>query len=576
MKKIVSIFMAAALLFAAAAVPASAEEVTVRKKMVNVAKNKPITSDTNRSPDSHLPHEAVDDEVESKANNFWFGYTAGQRASFVLDLQRRYPIEAIRIFDRADAPTPNRGKFEIWGADQADMSDKRLLFELNDNDAFPAKGDYLITLSEKPICRYVQYLAKESAVVYIREFQVFASFTATEISRGVKTWTAGNHGGCEGSKAVDGDYGSAYATGALSTPAGDDIYSSFTMDLGEAKSIDMIELYGRKAGTNRDMDGNFKVYGSNDGTVTDFEAVPEGSATPAGQMPTAEFEALGYTAIADFSHATYEYVCSDGSKYEPYPYYNYQTDPHPYPWQMMVNRDEVYRYLTHRKTAAKAIAQFSEFKVYQINPELQNICMDNGQLVLEFSDEMDAESVREALTITESGTGEAVMPDSVMTDAAKPWQISVTLPEMFGKTLQVRLNRDAADLRGVSLDTVYQKNLTLPKALQVLNATLTDANETALTALSGVSEIYAAPQFTNNASAPQKVLALLCVYNEAHTLIKLNVAQADIAAGASAVRVPLSVTLNAPLTAGDYVTLHLWNGLNAAEAWQSAVKMTAE
>ena len=73
------------------------------------------------------------------------------------------------------------------------------------------------------------------------------------------------------------------------------------MDLGEAKSIDMIELYGRKAGTNRDMDGNFKVYGSNDGTVTDFEAVPEGSATPAGQMPTAEFEALGYTAIADFS-----------------------------------------------------------------------------------------------------------------------------------------------------------------------------------------------------------------------------------------------------------------------------------
>ena len=168
------------------------------------------------------------------------------------------------------------------------------------------------------------------------------------------------------------------------------------------------------------------------------------------------------------------------------------------------------------------------------------------------------------------------MPDSVMTDAAKPWQVVVTIPEMFGKTLRVQLSRDAADMRGVSLDTVYQKNLTLPKALQVLNATLTDANETALTALSGVSEIYAAPQFTNNASAPQKVLALLCVYNEAHTLIKLNVAQADIAAGASVVRVPLSVTLNAPLVAGDYVTLHLWNGLTAAEAWQSTVKMTAE
>ena len=405
MKKIISIGVVLTLMLSLlpiGTVSAVTDGETVTK-LVNVAKNKPVSTEHSRD-ESYDPQAIVDDNVSN--NNFWYGYIDSTvKPNITIDLQRRYPIEKLRIFDRGNSAMPTRGEFEIWGADREDFSDARLLFELNDNSVFPEKLDYVIELSEKPVCRYVRYQAKNAAVVYLREIQVFSTVTATEISREAATYTTTNLGGgssMAGDQLVDGDFTDSSALYLKNQGSDENLsgyFSTFTIDLGTNKYVDMIEMYNRRGGgaTSGDYRGYFTVYGSNEGTITDFTGLSPDGATAYSKIDKAAFEALTqtdgttpvYKALSGIPIAVSDYTAQDGSVYNAFP--NRASDSDRACYQVTLDNSEAYRYLTYRKNKTAIgsgynLVQIVEFRAYQINPEIYNITCENGKVILDCSD----------------------------------------------------------------------------------------------------------------------------------------------------------------------------------------------
>ena len=506
-KKGLPLILAAALLLTTspAAIGFALTEVPMETKLVNVAKNKPVTSDYNRDENSNLPPNLVDDDLRS--NNFWFGYKKDAEASFVLDLQRRYPIEQIRIFDRVNPSMPTRGQFEIWGADRADFSDARLLFELNDNNAFMEERDYTIQLSARPICRYLKYQAKASAAVYIREFQVYARVNVTEISRGKTTYTGETYAGLGGDKAVDENFDSAYATQAIA-----DSYNTFTLDLGSATHVDMLEIYARKAAGSNSINGNFKIYGSQT-AVTAFDTEDENGVKYI-KMPTTSFETLGYHTLASMAYTPDKYTLADGSMYEPYPLYNYQTQENFGCWQTMLDSSEAYRYFTHRKTITSSQAQFSEFCLYQLNPEAYAVTdVSATGATVRFSDfNMDAESLTTGTLQVKDADGhvvEGAISEIVLAENGADAALQFAAGKLTGGTAYtLTVGEEVQNTYGTKTGAVKVLPFTTPAALepydirgvQISSFNPSDANNFGFT-------------FINNTAENKRVLAAIALYN---------------------------------------------------------------
>lgn len=584
MKRILSISMLLVFMLSVLPVGQAAAEATTGEtvtKVVNVAKNKPVITEHSRS-DSYDPQAIVDDNVAN--SNFWYGYVdSSVRPNITIDLQRRYPIETIRIFDRGDSTMPTRGEFEIWGADTENFSDGRLLFELSDNSAFPEKFDYIIELNDKPVCRYIRYQAKNAAAVYLREIQVFATVTATEISRNATTYTTANLGASSmgGNKAVDGQFNDGNSMYLKSGPGEANfpgIYSALTVDLGSVQHVDMLEMYDRfvEGSNNNDYLGNFTIYGSNEGVITDFTATAPGSANAYQKIDKTDFEALTredgttcvYSALAGIPSAVSVYTANDGSTYTPYPHRANQDDRSC--WQATLNNTESFRYLTYRKNKASETSwnfvHMSEFRAYQFRPEIFGITYADGVITMDCSEELDHNSLADAISITNTDTGASVFAESITVDSDKPYQVTIALPEMFDATLAVSVDNTATNTKGVVLKEKITEMVTLPAAIDIIARDFTTEVGTPIDVLAGNSKVVAKTTITNNSSTDRQLLMIVCAYDANHTLKGVKVLEATVAAHTQNNGFSKTLELEEPLASGDYVVMHLWDGMAAAEA----------
>lgn len=595
MKKIISLGVLLALILSVlpinTAVAASGETVT---KLVNVAKNKPVLSKHSRS-ESYDPNVLTDDNVTNA--NFWYGYVdASVKPNATIDLGRRYKLEKIRIFDRGDATMPTRGQFEIWGADKEDFSDGKMLFELNDNSAFPEKYDYIAELPQKPVCRYVRYQAKNAAVVYLREIQVFANVTATEISRNATTYTTDNaSAGMGGDKAVDGlftDGGSMYLMSRSDASKKAELYySTLTIDLGEAKSVDMIEMYNRvkSGGDNAGYKGNFTLYGSNESTITDFEAVHTESEKKYAMLKNSELEAIKkadgvsvvYKKLGGINGSVSTYTAKDGSTYSSFPSRANEDDTET-GFQSTLDNSEKFRYITYRKNTTAPtdgtyhFVQLAEVRLYQIHPEIFDISYDGSKITLDCSEEMDYDSLVNAISVTDTQTNKTVSGLVTEIDAENPYKVIITLPELFNTTLKLRVTNDAESEKGVALSKFYDKEIVLPVAIDVESGAFTDESGAVVTSLTGKTMVKAKSIITNNSSNEEKLLILVCAYDKNHTLIGIKVLSDKIEAKAQNKEFSLTLETEKAFTEGDYVTMHLWNGIENTKSWSGMAKLVAE
>ena len=516
-----------------------------KTEIINVAKNKPVITEYDRNAESYPGKEITDDDLRS--GSFWFGFSESEKASAVIDLQRRYPIEKIRIFDRCDAVTPYVGQFEIWGANKADFSDGRLLFELDDNDAFEQDGDYTVAFQNKPTVRFVKYLAKRSGAVYIREIQVFAKATMTEVGGEKSVVTHKTYSGYEGQKAIDNNFDTAYATSAYSGE-----YSAFTLDLGESKNIDVVEIYPRKAATSRSIDGNFKIYGSRN-AVSDFTVIPEGSLQSYAQMNKDDFENLGYDVLADMSYANEVYTLSDGSTYEPYPLWDNANKANFGCYQTTVNREKAYRYFTHRKTASNSQAQFSEFMLYQLNPDLYEVGMDNKNIYLGFSEGMDEASFSKEKVKIFDALGKEVTYEKI--SFSDYFAVLENADIKDGETYVVYVEKSVKNKLGLGLGE--DKYIFFGAFGHEMTVSFTDENGNIKGEPEYGKNTYVNLCYKNNKISTDNITLIAAIYDENNKLISLDMDTENILFSQTGT-ISMNIDMSESQT-GDVIKVFVWD-----------------
>ena len=545
-KKGLPLILAAALLLtiSPAVIGFAQTEVLMETKLVNVAKNQNVIALGGTNAGS--PDYVCDDNF----TNRWIGPHASnvekQAPTLTFDLQRRYPVESIIIFDnKSDGVTSvNRGRFQILGSDTPDFAEKAVLYNADiaaeDLDTvFPAGSEYCITLSERPAYRYIRYQAKDKGYLNVKEIQIWANVNVTEISRNCATYTTPNlnETTSTGAKAVDGKIdGGYYGTKKLEKYP--DYFSTFTVDLGSAKHVGLIELYGRKAARNAYADGYFTLFGSNEGTVTDFTQSATEGGTAYAAMREAEFATLGYTQIVthaggaltallnaytfagagnDVLAAYPKYALSADSKlvYDPYPWFDYQHAETVEPYTTMLKNTETpYRYLTHRKTNNGLVAQFSEFRAYELNPEAYAVTdVSATGATVRFSDfNMDAESLTTGTLQVKDADGhvvEGAISEIVLAENGADAALRFAAGKLTGGTAYtLTVGEEVQNTYGTKTGAVKVLPFTTPAALepydirgvQISSFNPSDANNFGFT-------------FINNTAENKRVLAAIALYN---------------------------------------------------------------
>ncbi len=538
-KKGLPLILAAALLLTTSptAIGFALTELPMETKLVNVAKNQNVIAMGGTK--NGEPGNVNDDNfVDSR----WIGPSPGnvenQAPTLTFDLQRRYPVESIIIFDNeSDGVTSvNRGRFQILGSDTPNFDESAVLYEADIaaedlNTVFPVGSEYCITLSGRPAYRYIRYQAKDTGYLNVKEIQIWANVNVTEISRNCTTYTTPNFQAASntGDKAVDGkldnDY---YGCKAVSEYPG--YFSTFTVDLGSAKHVGLVELYGRRNIQNLDADGYFTLFGSNEGTVTDFTQSPAEGGTAYAAMSEADFAKLGYTQIVKHigrlnaypfagtgngALASYpKYVLSTDGKfvYNPYPKL---TDDAPYSYSTMLkNTDTAYRYLTHRKTVASYMAQLAEFRAYELNPEAYAVTdVSATGATVRFSDfNMDAESLTTGTLQVKDADGnvvEGAISEIVLAENGADAALRFAAGKLTGGTAYtLTVGDEVQNTYGTKTSAVKELPFTTPAALEPYD--ITDVQISTFDATAANSFSFT---FTNNTAVGKRVLAAIALYN---------------------------------------------------------------
>ncbi|MBR6728686.1 MAG: Ig-like domain-containing protein [Clostridia bacterium] len=514
------------------------DALTVTKR-VNVAKYKPVINVGGLKAGSatNINNDLPTDRIITPR-------TAEAKGAIGIDLQRRFPIEQVVLYDYQSAngteASAARAQFEILGGDTKNIDEATVIFTSNDttNESFVANGRYVANIPGAPAYRYVYYRnLVTGAACALREMEVFSTVQATEISRNAATYTTNNFGSSTmtGDKAVDGAYNDGNSL-YLKTLAGDTYYNTLTVDLGSAKNVDMIEIFGRPGQTynTANYHGYFGLYGSDAGTITDFESLYD-ETKKYGEIDRTTFEGLKqkdgetkvYTQIALQTAGVRSYTTADGYLYDIFPD---TTLDNPRSYQTMVNRETPFRYLTHRKTATNGahMTYIGEFIAYQFKPEvysLVNVTADSATVA--FSDlNMSAESLLANITVSgAAGVIEGAVTGAAMAEGSADAVLTFDTEKLtVGQTYTLTVGADITNTYGVALAEgasftfVYGGDFAILNPVEPAIISNTGANTYSFT-------------LANNSEAEADVFVAIALYN-ADELLAVNIQKQSVAAGA--------------------------------------------
>ena len=522
------------------------EPVTLTK--VNVAKYKPVINVGGLKAGSatNINNDLPTDRIITPR-------TTDTKGAIGIDLQRRYPIEQVVIYDydSGSETSAARAQFEILGSDTNNIADATVIFTLNDatNESFIANGRYVANIPGAPAYRYVFYRSLVTgAACALREIEVFSTVKATEISRNATTYTTNNIGssGMDGAKAVDGLYNDSNSLYLKTVPTSDasygtlgGYYNTLTVDLGAEKNVDMIEIYGRPGQTyNTDnYHGYFTLYGSHaDGTVTDFEALYDEN-TVCGKIPKSTFESLtcsdgttkAYTQIASQPANVRRYTTADGYTYDVFPNTTLQA---PASYRTMVNRETPFRYLTHRKIATNAyhMTYIGEFIAYQFNPEAYDmINLTETGATVRFSDfNMENDTLLGSITLNDANgvVAGAVTSVSVAEGSADAVITFDSTKLTSGATYTLIVGTGATNTYGTplaeaeSFTFVYEEDYTVRDKVEPPHLSQTGENAFRFT-------------LANNTEAEKPILAAIALYGEGNKMLAIKSVKTSVAAETS-------------------------------------------
>ena len=418
------------------------------KSLVNVALFKPVTASCWETPH---PKNHVNNEDGTK---YWSTIASGSTTNTDLpggtwtygssgtnwiqvDLLKRYKIEKIELWDRQFDQPENRRNFSVRGSNDPTFATYTTLASIgssNNNTLWPPLGVYTIDLSStKPAFRYIRFQKTNFAYTCLDSLKVFASCTATEVSRNASATAGTEHssGQYPASKAVDGLNSSPDDCWVYDYTNNN--YDFLRLDLGDPRHIGLIEIEGRQINPDEESArNNFNIYGSNAVTISD-----------AVNLATPNLDAVsGYTQLTSLANP------GTINSYSPFPPIYSTTQTRPY-YQASVNDIDAYQYITFKKTA-KTAAIIGEMRLYEINPEVNSSSFNEGTVTVNFSDVMDANTLTASnVTVTKNGSTPVTYTDASLSEDGYTYTLNI--PNFEAGTYTVSLNTSVTNTYGIPL-----------------------------------------------------------------------------------------------------------------------------
>lgn len=413
-KRILSMLTALGILIPTVAVTPTASagtaEPLTKEVYANVAQNKPVKAG------SYSETYPITNLVDGKRSTFIVGGGSltdnesgkpsgdGKGWWFTVDLQHRYNIERIELWDRYNtADEGGRRWFKIFGANKADFSDSVELAVMGDENtgAFPDNGPFAVNLSGERAYRYVKMERTGGYYYGYSEFKVFAKQTVTDVARN-KTATAG---------ITDATYSTNAVLNGKNTASWDAWYGGYTggnwlsVDLGSEQHIGYIELENMIGQADAGARKSKGLYGAKEFT----DAI--------GETFAASANVTGVDGVKKLSHigAAEDYIGWD----DPFPMAS-ATETNAYSVSVddsVAYKNVVYHNETYPTGSCMALGAF---RAYVINPTVTETSVADGKATVLFSDNMDAATVTaDNLKVKDSSTLETVAVSNLQTDGYK-------------------------------------------------------------------------------------------------------------------------------------------------------------
>lgn len=538
---------------------AAADNPAMKTECINVAENKPITSNAEHNPIWPLTNLVDGNRMTFVPAEYQPGALAdSSNEEIVIDLQRRYRIERIEICNRVDvAQTSGRSGFDLIGANHEDFSDAVRLGGIaagpDDDSLFPLKGAYTLQLDGAAAYRYIKFARTAAGYYGYGEFKVFAEQTATEVAKG-KTATANYWyefmDAFAPSKAINGTNANdwdCWIAEAATVPN----YYYWRVDLGEPMHIGMIEMEGR----------NFALAGLEDNPITRKYNDVYGSNTNLDDTVLGQNAEL--VGMGDYKRLI---KITENEAYEGEQQFPGVTNAsNREMFQSTVDDTEAFQYLTFKKSYL-SFAALGAFRAYVINPEVNGSSLDGREITVDFSDKMDASYLTEDhVQVYVNGTlteAEVSCPDD--------YTMKLTLPEIYySSRVRVQLAQEIKNQKNVPLAKAYTLNFSTPPAVDVTEFKLQDAKSgegSEVASLSGLTQLGAKVVMKNNMTdQPETAVILMVLCDSNNTVIKIDEKRLSIAPGATAEEVA-GFDLPAQ-TAGCRASVFVWRDYNLMEPW---------
>jgi len=535
-KKSLSLILALILISGVFTVPkgAFAENILSKRVLINVAENKPVTS--NQTEDSNYPFSNL---VDGRKTSFIIPASGmnSAKTEITVDLQRKYKIEKIELHSRYDGAADFLGRqyFELIGANKEDFSDGVVLDYMNEqnDDLFPSSGCFESVQNGKDAYRYVKLKRTGGGYYGYSELKVFAYQTVTEVSKN-KTVTTSPGSYTSGDKAVNGTNNNEN-DGWINDKASE--YNYLSIDLGESLPIGMIEMEGRNITTeNPATRQNIAVYGSNSAdNLTNLTSLSKLS------------EDDGYEQLL--------YVGSMSGGYYLYDEFPYGKYPESY--CASVDESDLYRFITFRNTTLHASA-FGEVRAYVVNPEVLSVTCDEDYLYVNFSDEMNTSEDGISLTKRSDGTVYAGSFEDAYT-----YVIDISEKDKSA-AYDLAVSANVQNAKGVKLAEEYilsLNNLSPVSSGEITFHGSTDGSGSEVDNFYGLTDVSVKANAINNGKSAAKVTAYIALYSNANRLLSLSLNEIELASGESA-DVIASLSLPDDIEDGMYLKAFIWNSLN--------------
>lgn len=537
---------------------------------LNVARNKKITVSATEFGDAK---NITDDDLSS--GNYWIAYRDSVGAEkyygenwFAIDLEKRYPIEKIVLFDRGSGETDSlRGAFKILGANKSDFSDAVELFSTKNYseqevlELFPMNGSLILNLPDKTPYRYVKYQKLNVTAAQIREIQIFATVTATNIARNKTTYSTPSYDSVQGNsysenyghqRLTDGDlttvwesaladsktYYNDYEIGAH--------YPAATVDLGAKYPVDAVKIYAKQNGEDNER-GYFALYTSENPVIANDMADSVSLTKKYYNLTHNEL-----TSLTDYDYNTLVYSntvspsvsLSDGTVYT-----SFETNPDGY--TLSLSAENPFRYLTYRKTSTAYQGILAEIKAYVINPFVAKTSVDYNNITVSFSDEMNPSSLS-ADTVSVIDMTDFTELD-ITSLSYSSYNLYITADGMVsGREYMIRIDESVTNEKNIQMADAYTEKFTSENAMG--DFTITPAEKLS----SGILAEAKMQYYNYNKKGETKAFSIYIATYKEGRLLSLGFDSKTVAYGGLA---DFVATVRLPDDLTDVtVKAFLWNG----------------